>query len=70
MSVVKVVEIMAGSPTSWEDAAQKAVEEAARTLHNIRSFYIKEHHASVENGKIKEYRITGKLTFELERSEK
>jgi flavin-binding protein dodecin len=70
MSVVKVVEIMASSPVSWEDAAQNAVSEAARSLHNIRSFYVKEHHASVENGKIKEYRITGKLTFELDRSEK
>ncbi|MDB4919382.1 dodecin family protein [Mucilaginibacter sp.] len=70
MSVVKVVEIMAGSPTSWEDAAQKAVAEAAKTLHNIRSFYIKEHHASVENGKITEYRITGKLAFELDHGAK
>ncbi len=70
MPVVKVIEIMAGSPVSWEDAAQKAVAEAARTLHNIRSFYIKEHHASIEDGKIKEYRITGKLTFQLDHSEK
>jgi flavin-binding protein dodecin len=69
MSVVKVVEIMSSSPTSWEDAAQKAVAEAAKTLHNIRSFYIKEHHAVVKDGKIAEYRITGKLTFELERKE-
>jgi len=69
MSVVKVVEIMASSPTGWEDAAQEAVAEAAKSLHNIRSFYVKEHHATVENGKIKEYRITGKLTFELDRKE-
>ncbi|HEY8784801.1 MAG TPA: dodecin family protein [Mucilaginibacter sp.] len=67
MSVVKVVELMASSPTSWEDAAQQAVAEAAKTLHNIRSFYVKEQNAVVENGEIKEYRITGKLTFELER---
>ena len=69
MSVVIVVEIMASSPTGWEDAAQQAVAEAARTLHNIRSFYIKEHHAVVQEGKITEYRITGKLTFELDRKE-
>jgi flavin-binding protein dodecin len=42
------------------------VSEAAKTLRNIRSFYVKEHHAVVANGKISEYRITGKLTFELE----
>jgi dodecin len=69
MSVVKVVEIMASSPTGWEDAAQQAVAEASKSLHNIRSFYVKEHHAAVENGKIKEYRITGKLTFELDRKD-
>lgn len=66
MSVLKVVEIMASSPESWEDAAQQAVTEAAKTLHNIRSFYIKEQHAAVSDGKIKEYRVTGKLTFELD----
>lgn len=62
---IKVVE---SSPSSWEDAVQKAVEEAGKTLHNIRSFYIKEQHVSVENGKIAEYRITDKLTFELDRN--
>jgi len=66
MSVLKVVEIMASSSESWEDAAQQAVAEAARTLHNIRSFYIKEQHASVTEGTIREYRVTGKLTFELD----
>jgi hypothetical protein len=66
MSIVKVVEIMASSPEGWEDAAQQAVAEAAKTLHNIRSFYIKEHHAVVEDGKIREYRITGNLSFELD----
>lgn len=67
MAIMKVVELMASSPNSWEDAAQSAVTEACKTLHNVRSFYIKEHSAVVDNGKITEYRVIGKLTFELER---
>ena len=66
MSVIKVIEVMSNSTKSWEDAAQKAVEEASKTLHNIRSIYIKDHNAIVENGKIKEYRVTGKVSFELD----
>ena len=68
MAIMKVVELMASSATSWEDAAQSAVTEASKTLHNIRSLYIKEHSAIVDGkGKITEYRITGKLTFELDK---
>jgi flavin-binding protein dodecin len=66
MSVVKVIEIMSNSNKSWEDAAQQAVAEASKTLHNIKSIYIKDHSATVNNNKIKEYRITAQLSFELE----
>jgi len=69
MSVVKVIEVMSESTKSWEDAAQKAIEEASKSLHNVRSIYIKDQNAVVENGKIKEYRITGKVSFELDKSE-
>jgi dodecin len=40
--VVKVIELLSQSPKSWEDAAQGAVNEASKTLRNIRSIYIKE----------------------------
>ena len=69
MSVVKVIEVMSESNKSWEDAAQKAVNEASKSLHNIRSIYIKDQNAVIENGKIKEYRITGKISFELDKAE-
>ena len=70
MSVVKVIEVMSNSTKSWEDAAQKAVAEASKSLHNIRSIYIKDQNAVVENGKITEYRVTGKVSFELDHSDK
>ena len=67
MSVVKVIEVISNSNKSWEDAAQSAVIEASKTLHDIRSIYIKDQQAVVEDGKIKEYRIVGKISFELEK---
>lgn len=68
MAILKVLELMAHSTKSWEDAAQQAVTEASRTLHNIRSIYIKDHSATVRDNKIIEYRITAKLSFEIEHS--
>jgi len=70
MAILKVLELMANSTKSWEDAAQQAVTEASKTLHNIRSVYIQDHSASVKNNKITEYRITAKLSFEIEHSSK
>ena len=66
MAVLKVLELMASSTKSWEDAAQQAVSEASKTLKHIRSVYIKEHSAVVNKNKIVEYRITAKLSFEIE----
>jgi len=66
MSVVKVIEIMSNSTKSWEDAAQQAVKEASKSLHNIKSIYIKDHSAVVKQNEIVEYRVTGDLTFELD----
>lgn len=57
---------MASSEKSWEDAAQKAVREAAKTLHNIRSVYIQDHSATVDKDKIVDYRITAKISFEID----
>ena len=66
MAIVKVIEVLAESPTSWEDAAQQAVTQAAKTIHNIRSVYIKEQTVKVENNKVVEYRITAKISFQLD----
>jgi dodecin len=66
MSVIKVIEVLSDSKVSWEDAAQQAVKKAAETLHNVRSIYIKDHSATVENGKIVNYRIAAKVSFTLD----
>ena len=65
MSVLKVVEILSSSTESWEDATKKAVAKASETLKGIRSVYINEQSASVRDGKIQEFRVNVKLTFEV-----
>jgi len=66
MSMLKVVEVLAESNKGWEDAAQVAVTNASKTVRNIRSIYIKNHEATVENGKIAMYRINAKISFVLD----
>ncbi|NMB06300.1 MAG: dodecin domain-containing protein [Bacteroidales bacterium] len=65
MSVLKVVEILSSSTESWEDATKKAVAKASETLKGIRSVYINEQSATVRDGKIQEFRVNVKLTFEV-----
>jgi flavin-binding protein dodecin len=66
--ILKVIEILSESSNNWEEATQNVVTEASKTLRNIRSVYIKEFTATVENDKISNYRVTAKVTFEMERS--
>jgi dodecin len=63
MAIVKVIEILAESDTSWEDAAQRALDEASMTVRNIRSIYIKEMQAIVKDNKIDKFRIDAKISF-------
>jgi len=66
MSVIKVIEVLSESTVSWEDAARQAIAKASKTIHNIRSIYIKDHSAHIENGNISSYRITAKISFSLD----
>jgi flavin-binding protein dodecin len=66
MSVLKVIEVLSNSETSWEDATKKAVTQAAKSVKNIRSVYVKEQSASVVNGTVTEFRVNVKITFEIE----
>jgi dodecin len=67
MAVLKVIELLANSKESWEDAAQQAVNQASKSLRNIRSVYVSEFSAVVnDKSKIKEYRVNVKITFEVD----
>jgi len=66
MAIHKVIEVLSQSDKSWEDAAQKAVTEASKSVRNIKSIYLKDQTAIVEKNKIVQYRINANITFELD----
>jgi hypothetical protein len=66
MSVLKVIEVLAESGKSWEDAANVALLKATESLHGIKSIYIQEFEAKVEDGKIVKYCINAKISFALD----
>ncbi|WP_313111955.1 dodecin family protein [Aequorivita sediminis] len=65
MAVLKVIEILASSKESWEDASRNAVKEASKSVKNIRSVYVQENSCVVENGDITQFRVNVKITFEV-----
>jgi flavin-binding protein dodecin len=65
MAVLKVIEILASSPVSWEDATATAVKTASKTVKEIRSVYVQDQSAVVVRNKIAEYRVNAKITFEV-----
>jgi flavin-binding protein dodecin len=65
MSVAKVIEIIASSKKSFEDAVVQGVSKAADSLHDITGAWIKEQSVKVVGGKVAEYRVNLKVTFVL-----
>ena len=65
MAVMKVIEVLSSSKKSWEDATAKAVKQASKSIKNIRSVYVQDQSAVVVDGKVSEYRMALKLTFEV-----
>ncbi len=66
MSVLKVIELMSESSKSWEDAAQKAIDKAGKSLKGIRSVWIQDFSATVNGkGNIETYRVNCRVSFEV-----
>jgi flavin-binding protein dodecin len=63
MAVIKVIELVGISPTSWEDAARNAVEEAAETVREISGLKVMNQTATIKDGAIPEYRANVKISF-------
>ncbi len=66
MSVAKVIEISSESPKSFEDAIVQGIARASKTIHGIKSAWVKDQHVVVENGKVTLYRVDLKMTFVLD----
>ena len=68
MAVVKVIELLGESGEGWEDATRQVVAEATKTLRGVTSVWIKEFQTTVENDQVKNYRVTAKVSFVMERT--
>ena len=66
MAIARVSEISATSPTSFDDAVEKGIERASKTLRNVQSAWIKESRVRVEDGKVSHYQINMMVTFVLD----
>lgn len=65
MAVMKVIEVMASSDKSWEDATRKAVKHASKSIKHIKSVFVQSQSAVVKEDDIEEFRVNVKITFEV-----
>jgi flavin-binding protein dodecin len=65
MAIMKVIEIMCNSKKSWEDATATAIKKASKSVKNIKSAYVQSQSVTVKDGKVNEYRVNLKVTFEV-----
>ncbi|MFZ5722226.1 MAG: dodecin family protein [Pseudomonadota bacterium] len=63
MSVAKVIEVIAGSKTSFDDAIRKGLARASDSVSDVSGAWIKDQKVVLTNGKISEYRVVMKVTF-------
>lgn len=66
MAVLNTIELEGVSADGWREAAAEALNEASRTLRNIRRMDILGTSAVVEGGDVTEYRTQVRLVFEVE----
>ena len=67
VSVIKSIDLVGVSSESWRDAANAALQEAAKTLRGIEGMEVMETSAIVEGDKVKEYHTHVRIRFRLER---
>ncbi|HET7117705.1 MAG TPA: dodecin family protein [Hanamia sp.] len=65
MPIVKVIEVIASSDKSFDDAIQNAVKEVSKTVKNIDSVYVKDFKVHVKNEKITTYGVICKVSFRV-----
>lgn len=66
MSVVKVIEITASSPTSFAEAVKEGITKASETIRGIKGAWVSEEYVVVEGNAVKEFRVTMRVSFTLE----
>lgn len=67
MAIVKVIEVIASSDVSFEEAVRNAVAEVSATIKNIDSVYVKDMKVHVKDGKITTYGCICKVAFRVDK---
>ena len=65
MAVLKVIEILADSKDSWEDATRTAIQKASQSVNNIKSAFVQSQSVVVEDSDVRAFRVNVKFTFEV-----
>lgn len=65
MAILKVIEVMADSSKSWEDAARNAVLHASKSVKHIKSAFVQSQSVVVKDNNVTDYRVNVKITFEV-----
>ena len=63
MSVMKIIEITASSPKSFEDAIKEGLKRTEKTVQNITFAMIEKQYVTIEDNKVKEYHVGMKVKF-------
>lgn len=66
MSIVKVIEVIASSEVSFDDAIKRAVKEVSKTVKNIDSVYVKDFKVHVKDEEITTYGVICKVSFRVD----
>jgi len=64
--VLKVIEVLAESSSSYEEAIKNAVESTSKSVRHVRSAYVNEQSVTVKDGKVDKFRVNVKVTFEVD----
>ena len=66
MPIVKVIEVIASSENSFDDAIKNCLAEVSKTVHNIDSIYVKDFKVHVKDDKLISYGVICKVSFRVE----
>jgi len=65
-SVYKIIELVGSSEKSWEDAMKNLIDEASKTLRDLRIAEVVEMDVKIDKNKIVLYRVRARLSFKYE----
>ena len=65
MAIMKVIEILANSTDSWEDATRKAVKHASKSVKYMKSAFVQSQSVVINGDNVQEFRVNLKITFEV-----